>query len=164
MRVIWVTGLPGSGKTTFSRKLLAALRTRNLQSVLLDGDDLRAAFNDQFGYSKEERIEASKVYVNLAQMLAKQGVTVIVSTVSLFEEVFVYLNAKIPAAKVIFMDASSNILDLRNQKQLRSVNSISSPGITLQVDFPSNPTMRLRGEETDEELMLILERICDLIQ
>jgi len=152
MRVIWVTGLPGSGKTTFATYFQAFLSNRGTKAILLDGDDLRTAFFNIFGYSKAERIEASRIYINIAKLLAGQGHVVLVSTVSLFDEVFEYLEKEIPTAQMIFIDAGQNLLDRRNQKQLRSSQAQSSPGVTLQVDFPKSPAIRLRGTETMDEL------------
>lgn len=151
-RVFWITGLPGSGKTTFSRNLKSFLYEKQIKSILLDGDELRAAFQHKFGYTKEERINASRVYINIAKLLAGQGHVVLVSTVSLFNEVFEHLDKEIPTAQMIFIDAEQNLLDRRNQKQLRSSQEQSSPGVTLQVDFPKSPAIRLRGDETFDEL------------
>ena len=159
MKVVWVTGLPGSGKTTFSRNFRSYLRDLGVNTVLLDGDELRAAFNHRFGYTRDERIEASKIYINIAKLIATQDNVVIVSTVSLFDEVFAYLHTEIPSVKVVFIDADSNLLDSRNQKQLRSSGAKSVPGISLKVDFPSNPTFRLSGTENRDELNLIFTEL-----
>ena len=164
MKVVWVTGLPGSGKTTFSRNFRAYLRDLGVNAVLLDGDELRAAFNHRFGYTRDERIEASKIYINIAKLIATQDNVVIVSTVSLFNEVFAYLHTEIPSAKVVFIDADSNLLDSRNQKQLRSSGAKSVPGISLTVDFPNNPTIRLNGTESRDEWNLIFKELRNSVQ
>lgn len=152
MNVIWVTGLPGSGKSTFSRNLRAFLTDEGVNAVILDGDDLREAFNHTFGYTKEDRIKVSYIYVNLAKILASQGIVVIVSTVSLFNEVFTYLETEIPTAKIVLLDANKKLLDSRNQKQLRSISAQNSPGVSLEVDYPNKPMLRLDGDEDQERL------------
>jgi adenylylsulfate kinase len=164
MKVIWVTGLPGSGKSTFSRGLHAFCTIERTITVVLDGDDLREAFNHKFGYTKKERIEASRVYINLAKILAKQGLVVIVSTVSLFNEVFTYLESEIPTAIVVFIDANNTLLDSRNQKQLRSTGARSSPGVSLEVDYPDKPNFRLNGDENQERLSSIYQLIFESIK
>ena len=164
MNVFWITGLPGSGKTTLARNFQSYLRSQNLPAVLLDGDELRAAFNHRFGYTRDERIEASRIYINLAKLIALQGEIVIVSTVSLFDEVFEYLHAEIPSSKVVFIDADSNLLDSRNQKQLRSSGAKSVPGISLAVNFPNNPTFRLDGTESRDEWNLIFKELRSFVQ
>jgi adenylylsulfate kinase-like enzyme len=164
MKVIWVTGLPGSGKTTLSRSLHSFLKSEGTNTVLLDGDDLREAFNHKFGYTKLERIEASRIYINLAKLLARQGIVVIVSTVSLFNEVFTYLEVEIPTARIVFIDANHTLLDSRNQKQLRSTGAQSSPGVSLNVDYPKKPFVRLDGDENQEQLILIYNLLLESIQ
>jgi len=159
MKVFWVTGLPGSGKTAFSRNFQAYLRDFSVNAVLLDGDELRAAFNHRFGYTREERFEASKIYVNMAKLIAAQDNVVIVSTVSLFNEVFEYLYTEIPSTKMVFIDADSNLLDSRNQKRLRSSGAKSVPGKSLEVDFPKKPTLKLNGTENRDEWNLIFEKL-----
>jgi adenylylsulfate kinase-like enzyme len=159
MNVFWITGLPGSGKTTLAKNFQAYLRSQNLAAVLLDGDELRGALNHRFGYTREERIEASKIYINFAKIIALQDEIVIVSTVSLFQEVFDYLQHELPSSIVVFIDASTQLLDSRNQKQLRSTKVGSSPGITLSVDFPKNPKIKLFGDESKEELLSLFENL-----
>ena len=159
MNVIWITGLPGSGKTTFAKNLQSYLRDANIAAILLDGDELRAALNHKFGYTREERIEASKIYINFAKMLASQSEIVIVATVSLFDEVFEYLHTEIPSIKIVLIDASTNLLDSRNQKQLRLSDAKNAPGVSLDVDFPKNPTFRLSGIENRDEWNLIFKEL-----
>jgi adenylylsulfate kinase-like enzyme len=163
-QVIWITGLPGSGKSTVARSLHAFLTIEQISAVVLDGDDLREAFNHKFGYTKEERIEVSRIYINLAKMLASQGLVVIVSTVSLFNEVFTYLETKIPTAKIVFIDANSTLLDSRNQKQLRLLGAQSSPGVSLEVDYPNEPNFRLNGDENQEQLSSIYKLLLESIK
>lgn len=158
MNVIWITGLPGSGKTTFAKNLQSYLRDANIAAILLDGDELRAALNHKFGYTREERIEASKIYINFAKMLASQSEIVIVSTVSLFDEVLSTC-IEIPSIKIVLIDASTNLLDSRNQKQLRLSDAKNAPGVSLDVDFPKNPTFRLSGIENRDQWNLIFKEL-----
>lgn len=58
--------------------------------VVLDGDEMRAALPDRYGHSIPERIRLGRYYVDLAKLIADQGVTVVVATVSLLEEVHVH--------------------------------------------------------------------------
>ena len=55
-RVYWITGLAGAGKTTFGLMLREAIFNKTGQkSVFIDGDEIRAAFGNNFGYSVSER-------------------------------------------------------------------------------------------------------------
>lgn len=86
--VVWVTGLPNSGKTTVAQELCGQLREAGLAPIHLDGDVLRSLFGDRWGYSEAERHDLAATYARLAGHLASQGATVVVSVVAMFP--FVY--------------------------------------------------------------------------
>lgn len=83
--VYWLFGNSGAGKTTLAKEL----QRRLPQSLLLDGDDLRAVW--RLGFSKEDRYEQNFRAARLASIAAEQGITVIVALICPYRE----LRAKI---------------------------------------------------------------------
>ena len=79
-RVYWITGLPGSGKTTLGTNLYYKLRESNDNIILLDGDILKEFVGDKVGYSSEERLIRARKYSNICKILADQGMWVIICT------------------------------------------------------------------------------------
>jgi adenylyl-sulfate kinase len=80
--VVWLTGVPGAGKTTLARLLDAALRERGLHSVVLDGDELRARLSPDLGFTKQDRdLQVSRV-TYIASLLLDVGAVPIVALVS----------------------------------------------------------------------------------
>lgn len=81
-RTIWLTGLPGAGKTTLAagleRRLLAAGRL----TVVLDGDELRGGLTSDLGFSRAARAENVRRIGEVARTMADAGVLVIVAVVS----------------------------------------------------------------------------------
>src|SRR6201995_3816658 len=80
--VIWLTGLPGAGKSTLARALERRLFARGGSPILLDGDTLRAGLNGDLGFSAEDRTENIRRLAEIATHLAKNGHIAIVAAVS----------------------------------------------------------------------------------
>ena len=88
MPVIWITGLPGAGKTSAAEAVVARLRSRGEPCLLLDGDHLREALSPlASGHDEAVRRRLAHSYVNIAGLLARQGITCVVATVSLFADI-----------------------------------------------------------------------------
>jgi len=79
--VIWITGLPASGKTTLARAVADRLRARGGRVEALDGDEIRALF-PSVGYSAAERDQHIRRVGHLASRLEAHDVAVVVSMVS----------------------------------------------------------------------------------
>ena len=56
-KVIWMTGLSGSGKSTIARGVEKALYEKGFLTMLLDGDNVRTGINNNLGFSDEDRKE-----------------------------------------------------------------------------------------------------------
>jgi len=80
--VIWLTGLPASGKSTLARALERRLFGNGGSPVLLDGDTLRAGLNGDLGFSAADRTENIRRLAEIATHLARNGHVAIVAAVS----------------------------------------------------------------------------------
>lgn len=80
--VIWITGVPASGKSTIADEVEKRLRERGLPVENLDADQVRANLSPNLGYTEEARDENTKRLAWMAQMLSKYGVNVLVAAVS----------------------------------------------------------------------------------
>lgn len=76
--VVWMTGLPGSGKSTLANRVGAELRAAGAPSVVLDGDEVRAALVPRPGYDDAGREAFYATLAALAALLARQGLVVLV--------------------------------------------------------------------------------------
>lgn len=84
--IIWLTGLPSSGKTTIASALFCRLLNTGYKPVWWDGDAVRDGVSRDLGFSKEDRNEAVRRAAWLAREMAMQGHLVIVSMVSPYVE------------------------------------------------------------------------------
>ncbi len=80
--VVWLTGLPASGKSTLARALERSLFERGGSPILLDGDTLRAGLNHDLGFTAEDRSENIRRLAEVATHLATNGHIAIVAAVS----------------------------------------------------------------------------------
>jgi bifunctional enzyme CysN/CysC len=80
--VVWLTGLPASGKSTLARALERRLFGNGGSPVLLDGDTLRAGLNGDLGFSASDRSENIRRLAEVATHLARNGHIAIVAAVS----------------------------------------------------------------------------------
>lgn len=146
-RVFWITGLSGSGKTTFSHILLKKLCTFNEKSILIDGDAIREIFNNESDYSREARLKSAYQYSHLANFLVKQNINVVCSTISLFHEIQEYNRANIKNYVEIFLKTEISELIKRDNKKIYS-KALSGElknvvGIDIEPEFPKNPDLIL---------------------
>jgi len=83
-RVLWLTGLPGAGKSTIADALEGRLHGLGLHTYVLDGDGVRTGLNKDLGFTPEDRAENVRRVAETAKLMADAGLIVIVSLVSPF--------------------------------------------------------------------------------
>ncbi len=77
--VLWITGLPASGKTSLARALRRRLNELGVSVAVLDSDELRPILTPHPTFTQEERDRFYASLVELAGLLARYGVNVIVA-------------------------------------------------------------------------------------
>ena len=142
--IIWITGLPGSGKTTLAKKLKSILGSKISNNIVhLDGDNIRSILPYKVSYAYEERIKLSFFYSELALLIEKSNCIVICSFVALFN--IVQENTRIKANDYfeIFLDPSFDELVKKNKKGLYSEKSEYMSNQFIQHEFPINPELKI---------------------
>lgn len=115
--VIWITGLSGSGKSTIGRALHQEIVKTLKNVVYLDGDTLRDILG-HFAYDRAGRIAMAKQRADLAHYLSQQGIIVIVTTISMFKEVYEYNSLLFKHFMQVYVECDMRELIARNQKNL----------------------------------------------
>ncbi|MFC4014208.1 adenylyl-sulfate kinase [Nonomuraea purpurea] len=83
-KVLWLTGLPGAGKSTIANALERRLHALGLHTYVLDGDNVRSGLNKDLGFTPEDRAENVRRVAELTRILLDAGLIVIVALVSPF--------------------------------------------------------------------------------
>tara|TARA_B100000989_G_scaffold53782_1_gene36047 strand:+ start:14978 stop:15460 length:483 start_codon:yes stop_codon:yes gene_type:complete len=142
-KVYWVTGISGVGKTTFAKILQKELKNKKIKSIIIDGDEIRKILNKQDQYEKKDRIDLAMIYSKLAKLYSEQGITVIVSTISLFKKVHLWNreNLKNYVEILIKRDISEIIKnDIRNIYDEDNI-----VGKSIEAEYPENPEFTLNN-------------------
>lgn len=77
--VVWLTGLPASGKTALAERLAARLREVRVPALLLDGDEVRDVLVPSPGHDEAERDAFYRTLAGLASLAARRGLVVLVA-------------------------------------------------------------------------------------
>lgn len=85
-RVLWFTGLSGSGKSTIASEVQRQLHTRGIHTYVLDGDNVRLGLNKDLGFTPEDRAENVRRVGETAKLMMDAGLVVLVCLVSPFRE------------------------------------------------------------------------------
>jgi adenylyl-sulfate kinase len=83
---LWLTGLPGAGKTTIAVALEARLNALGRHTYLLDGDRLRTGLNRDLGFSAQDRNENIRRAAEVAHLMVDAGLIVICAFISPYRE------------------------------------------------------------------------------
>jgi adenylylsulfate kinase-like enzyme len=118
--VVWITGLSGAGKTTLALEVVRRLKENTANVVMLDGDELREVFgavapNTQ-NHGRDARLALAMQYAHLCKVIAAQGITVVIATISLFKEVHAWNRANLPGYFEVYLKIPLEELRQRDPK------------------------------------------------
>ena len=83
-RVLWFTGMSGSGKSTIANLVEKKLHSEGRHTYILDGDNVRHGLNRDLGFTDADRVENIRRVAEVARLMADAGLIVIVSFISPF--------------------------------------------------------------------------------
>ena len=115
---VWLTGLSGAGKTTLADRLVSHLREQGAKVELLDGDIVRTNLSQGLGFSREDRDTNIRRIGFVAELLARNGVIVVVAAISPYRDAREEVKRKIPKFIEIHVDCSIEVLTARDTKGL----------------------------------------------
>ncbi len=83
-KVIWFTGLSGSGKSTIANALEVALHAQGKRTFILDGDNVRQGLNKDLGFTDADRVENIRRVAEVAKLMMEAGLLVMAASISPF--------------------------------------------------------------------------------
>jgi len=165
--VVWLTGLPGSGKSTIANLVERKLAALGRQTMLLDGDNLRQGLNADLGFDPAGRSENVRRVGEVAKLMADAGLIVIVALVSPFQADRTRAAALLPEGRFleIHVDAPVELCRQRDPKGLYAKADRGQvadlTGRDQPYEIPEDPALVLRtAEQTVEEAA---DRVVNLV-
>lgn len=154
---IWLTGLSGSGKSTFAKALKQKLDIASLPCVILDGDVMRAGLCSDLAYSQEDRAENNRRIAEVAKILNGSGIYVICALISPMKKDRDYAKSIIGEANFneVYLSAPLDICERRDPKGLyrkARKNEIKEfTGVSAPYEEPESPVLSIPCSWTPEE-------------
>ncbi|HEY5348283.1 MAG TPA: adenylyl-sulfate kinase [Candidatus Lustribacter sp.] len=144
--VAWLTGLPGSGKSTIAMAVERELFARGYFVYVLDGDNVRAGLNRDLGFTTAGRQENIRRIGEVAALFADAGAIVIASTISPSAAARAAARASAPGAfHEIYVRASVATCEARDVKghyaQARAGTLPDFTGVSAPYEEPERPDL-----------------------
>jgi adenylylsulfate kinase len=143
-KVIWLTGLSGSGKSTIAEDLKNKLDKKGIKNEILDGDIIRSIL-PKTGFSKEDRIAHNKRIGLVASLLEKNGVTAIVAVIAPYEESREFVRSICKNYIEVYISTSLEVCEKRDvkglYKKVRNGEIKNFTGIDDPYEIPKNPNL-----------------------
>ena len=152
-RVLWFTGLSGSGKSTIANEVEKSLNLMNRHTFLLDGDNVRHGLNKDLGFTEADRIENIRRVGEVAKLMADAGLIVLTAFISPFRAERDMVRSMLPEGEFIeiFVETPLEVAEARDVKGLykkaRSGALKNFTGIDSPYEAPINAEIRVNTVE-----------------
>jgi adenylylsulfate kinase len=163
--VLWLTGLPCSGKSTIAEHLAGEIARRGRRTQVLDGDIVRQHLSQGLGYSRQDRHTNILRIAFVADLLAAHGVVVVVAVVSPFEAARREARQRTRAFFEVHVDCPLKECERRDVKGMyalaRAGRIQEFTGIDSPYEAPQSPDLRVNTLETAprESVGVILQKL-----
>ena len=166
-KLLWFTGLSGSGKSTIANLVEKKLHALGRHSFLLDGDNVRHGLNKDLGFTDTDRIENIRRVGEVAKLMTDAGLIVLTAFISPFRAERELVRGMLPEGEFleIFIDTPLEEAERRDVKGLykkaRSGALKNFTGIDSPYEAPEQPdicidTASMSPEDAAE---MIVERV-----
>jgi adenylylsulfate kinase len=170
-KVLWLTGLSGSGKSTIAQALERRLFVEGFFPQVLDGDNIRTGINNNLSFSAEDRLENIRRIAEIAKLYLHSGIICINSFISPSREMRQLARDIVGSDNFIevYINAPLEVCEARDVKGLyqkaRQGLIKGFTGIDDPYEAPENPEIEIRTDQLSLEasVNVIMDRLRPLI-
>jgi adenylylsulfate kinase len=171
-KVIWMTGLSGSGKTTVAKGVERYLHSQGILNQLLDGDNIRVGIGNNLTFSSEDRAEnirriseVSKLFMNCGVVTLNCFVSPTIEIRNIAKEIIgeenfieVYINASVETCE------GRDVKGLYQKARKGEIKDFT--GISDPFEAPENPEIEINTAQLsiDESVQKVLDYILPIIK
>jgi adenylylsulfate kinase len=171
-KVIWMTGLSGSGKTTVAKGVERYLHSQGILNQLLDGDNIRVGISNNLTFSSDDRAENIRRISEVSKLFLNCGIVTINCFVSPTIEIRNIAKQIIGAENFIevYINASVDTCEERDVKGLykkaRKGEIKDFTGISAPFEAPKSPEIEINTAQLsiDESVQKVLDYILPIIK
>ena len=168
-RLIWFTGLSGSGKSSIANILEKKLQAMGRHTITLDGDNIRHGLNRDLGFTKADRVENIRRVGETSKLMVEAGLICISSFISPFASEREMVRSMMDEGEFVevFVDTPLDVCEQRDVKGLyakaRAGELPNFTGISSPYESPQDPEIRIdttqvSAEEAAEQIIDYLSR------
>jgi bifunctional enzyme CysN/CysC len=166
-KVLWFTGLSGSGKSTVANALEQALHLKGMRTYILDGDNVRHGLNKDLGFTDADRVENIRRIAEVAKLMVDAGLVVITSFISPFRSERDIARSLFKEGEFveIYVNVPLDVAEHRDPKGLykkaRRGELPNFTGIDSEYEVPENPEVEIKTAElsVDECVSQVLKLV-----
>ena len=155
--VVWLTGLSGSGKSTIAKEVEKRLFERDVQTMMLDGDNVRHGLSGDLGFSPNDRKENIRRVGETARLFFEQGNVTFCSFISPYQEDRDRIRELLPEGRFfeVHVDCPLEVCKERDTKGLYAkaeAGEIANfTGVSAPYEAPAQPEVTVHTDEADVE-------------
>ena len=162
--VIWLIGIPGAGKTTLGIRLEEYLKAQSKKCCLIDGDVIRKFFDNDLGYTYDERVQNIKRIILAGYILEQNGIIPIICNISPFEKLREFARKKLDSYKEIYLKKSIENSKKDDVKGLYKNNLGKTKLIGIDIPFEEPQNSDLTIEVDKLEISESIDKIISFLK
>lgn len=158
--VLWVSGLPASGKTTLAHQVVDAFRRRGLEAALVDSDEVREMLTPSPTFRGQERRMVYRSIAHAAEGLSTEGIVAVVAATAHSRDLQEEAEAICRHIYWVLADCPLPVCERRDPKGLyrkaRADQENTLPGVGLPYEPPPAPLVVATEEPVPEDVVELL--------